>query len=437
MSQNHPPASQSRRDFLKTSSTAIAGATMAAPFVFAAPARAAINSETLKIGLVGCGGRGTGAASQALRADDNVVFWAAADVFEDHVDRTINTLKADADLAKKVDVTPERRFVGLDAYQKLIDSGVDVVLLAASPGFRPKHLAAAVAANKHVFCEKPVATDSPGLRSVMKTAEEAKKKGLSLVSGFCWRYSQPRRELFQRIHDGQIGDVRSMYSTYYTGPVRPIPENAKRGANVTDLEWQLRYWINYTWLSGDSIVEQAIHSVDKVNWCMKDVPPLKCVATGGRQVPSNGGNIYDHFAVYYEYPEAMRAFVGSRQISGCHNENNDYIYGSKGTGLITWSNVGIRGDESWRFRGESKDMYQVEHDELFASIRAGAGKNDGDWMCKSTLMGIMARLAAYTGQEVTWEQALNSQESLVPKNITWDMKIDLPEIARPGITQLV
>ena len=179
-----------------------------------------------------------------------------------------------------------------------------------------------------------MATDAPGLRSVIASANDAKAKKLALVAGFCWRYNFARRALYDKIHNGDIGDVRSIYATYYTGPVKPMPADDKRPAGMSDLDWQVRNWYNFTWLSGDSLVEQAIHSVDKVAWCMKDEPPVKAVATGGRQVPNESGNIFDHFAVYYEYANGLRAYVGSRQIAGCYNENNDYIHGAKGIAEI-------------------------------------------------------------------------------------------------------
>src|SRR6202040_2900605 len=214
---------------------------------------------------------------------------------------SLQTLQKDQ--PDKVKVTPDKCFVGLDAYQNVIDSGGDVVLLATPPGFRPTHLKAAVAAGKHIFCEKPMATDAPGVRSVLESVKLAREKNLSLVAGFCWRYEGARREFYQRIHGGAIGDVRAIYATYYAGRVKPMPAPAERRAGVGDLEWQLRNWYNFVWLSGDGFVEQACHSVDKVAWAMRDVPPLKAVAVGGRQSPNNQGNIFDHMFVVYEYPD--------------------------------------------------------------------------------------------------------------------------------------
>jgi predicted dehydrogenase len=420
----------SRREFLKAS--ALAGSMLAAPAFLPGPLFAKENTDTLRVGLIGCGGRGSGAASQALHADKNVVLTAMGDAFEDPLHRSLSSLQKEH--ADKVKVTPDKCFVGLDAYQKVIDSGVDVVLLATPPGFRPVHLKASVDAGKHIFCEKPVATDAPGVRSVLESVKVAKDKSLALVAGFCWRYEVARREFYRRVLDGAIGDLRAIYATYYTGPVKPMPPVSERAAGMGDLEWQVRNWYNFVWLSGDGYVEQAIHSVDKVAWAMKDQPPLKAVAVGGRQTPNNQGDIYDHMFVVYEYPDDVRAFVGQRQIAHTYSENSDYLMGSAGFGRIP--GLTLKGKESWRFKGPTTDMYQNEHDELFASIRSGKPINDGERMAHSTLMGLMGRMAAYTGQEITWEQALNSQEKLVPDQLDWKMKLDIAPMAIPGATKL-
>ena len=415
----------------------MAGA-VAAPLILTGQASAASPGDTLKVGLIGCGGRGNGAASQALKASQSTILTAVGDVFAEQCQGSLNALKNNAELKDRVKVAPENVFVGLDAYQKVIDSGVDVVLLASPPGFRPQHLKAAVAAGKHIFCEKPMATDGPGVRSVLESVEEAKRKKLALVAGFCWRYELGRREFYQRIHDGAIGPVRAIYATYLTGPVKPMPPATSRPAGMGDVEWQLRNWYNFTWLSGDGLVEQACHSVDKIAWAMKGVLPLKAVANGGRMVPNHEGNIYDHIDVFYEFPDGVRAVMAQRQISNCYSDNSDYLMCAEGTGTIKgWSAPIIIGKESWKYRGPKTDMYQTEHNELFASIRKGEPLNDGVWMAHSTLMAIMGRQAAYTGQEITWEQALNSQDKLVPDNLTWDMKLPITPLAQPGKTKFV
>ena len=424
-----------RRQFIQSSSAAVLGGVVA-PYLGLRQSLLAQNADTIRVGLIGCGGRGSGAARQALNADSNVRLTAMGDVFSHRLQGSWNSLKRAA--KEKVDVDPSMQFLGLDAYKKVIDSGVDLVILTSPPAFRPRHLKAAVDAGKHVFCEKPMATDAPGLRSVMASVAEAKRKRLAIVAGFCWRYDFPRRALYRRIHDGDIGDIRSIYATYYTGPVNPIVPETQRPADMTDLAWQLRYWQNFVWLSGDSICEQAIHSVDKIAWALREEMPVKAVANGGRQIPAHGGNIYDHFSVVYEYKSGLRTHLGSRQIAGCYNENSDYIYGAKGTGLISgWRDVRIEGENSWRYQGPKEDMYQVEHDELFASIRKGEPINDGDRMVTSCMMGILGRMAAYTGREVTWEEAMNSQEQLVPDNLDWNGELPVRPMALPGRTALL
>ncbi|HWW01103.1 MAG TPA: Gfo/Idh/MocA family oxidoreductase [Candidatus Acidoferrum sp.] len=424
----------SRRDFLKTS--ALVSGALAAPAILPGSLFAKENNDRLRVGLIGCGGRGTGAASQALSADKNVVLAAMGDVFEDQLQSSLKGLQQSH--AAQIKVTPETSFIGLDAYQKVI-ANVDVVLLATPPGFRPTHLKAAIDAGKHVFCEKPMATDAPGVRSVMESAKAAKEKGLSLVAGFCWRYDTPRREFYKRIHDGAIGDIRAIYATYYAGRVKPMPPASERPSGMGDLEWQLHNWYNFVWLSGDGYVEQACHSVDKVAWALKDQPPLKAVAVGGRQTPNNEGNIFDHMFVVYEFPNDVRAFLGQRQVGNTYTDNSDYLMGSEGIGKSGWMAPYIKGKETWRYRetGPKVDMYQIEHNELFASIRSGQPMNDGHWMAQSTLMGLMGRMAAYTGQEITWEQAMNSEEKIVPDPIDWKMKLDIAPLAMPGVTKLV
>jgi len=426
----------SRREFLKTSSVAALGSAFASPLVFSSKASAA--GRTLKIGLIGCGGRGTGAAAQALSTGEDVVLTAMADAFPEHVRGSRQNLASNEQFGKRVQVPDEACFAGLDGYQKVIDSGVDVVLLATPPGFRPQHLRAAIDAGKHVFCEKPMATDAPGVRSVLESAAKAKEKNLALVAGFCWRYHPSRRAFYEQVHQGALGDIRAIYATYLTGPVKPMPPANTRPAGMSDVEWQLRNWYNFAWLSGDGLVEQACHSIDKIAWAMKDVPPLKAVATGGRQFPNHEGNIYDHIDVFYEYANGVRAFMAQRQISNCYGDNSDYLMGSDGVGTIkNWNDPIITGKNSWRYNGPKGDMYQIEHNELFDSIRKGQPINDGIWMAHSTLMGLMGRMAAYSGKEITWEMALNSQEKLVPDNLTWDMSLPIKPMAMPGTAEFV
>jgi myo-inositol 2-dehydrogenase/D-chiro-inositol 1-dehydrogenase len=434
---------QSRRQFIRTSGVAVGGI-LAAPLVLGTKSSAA-SGDILKIGLIGCGGRGTGAAGQALNADPNVVLTAVGDAFENATKISLAALRHDEGLAGKVKVDPDHIFVGLDAYQKVLASGVDVVILATPPGFRPIHLKAAIEAGKHIFCEKPVATDAPGIRSVLESVALAKQKKLALVAGFCWRYSVPERALFERVLNGDIGEVRAIYGTYYTSPVKPHPPANQRAAGMTDLEWQVRNWYNYVWLSGDSLVEQAIHAVDWMCWAMKDVPPLKAVAVGGRQIPSPGGNIFDHFEVNYEYANGARGFLGCRQQTNCWSNNTATIFGTAGEAYeMGFAGAPhIKGPKEWSFSGSRhKDMYQIEHDALFASIRRGEPINDGLRLAHSTMAGIMGRMAAYTGKEITWEMAMNSKENLAPDSFasapassSWDVPVKTPPLAMPGFTR--
>jgi predicted dehydrogenase len=422
----------SRRSFLKGSTAAMVGGSLAA--LGTARMVHAAENNTLKVGLVGCGGRGSGAALQALNADPQVILTAMGDAFPEPLQQSLAALSKDKGVGERVKVTPETSFVGLDAYQKVIDSGVDVVLLASPPGFRPYHLAAAVKAGKHIFCEKPMATDAPGVRSVLESSRLAKEKNLCVASGFCWRSDSPRREFYKLVLDGFIGDIQAIHATYLTGPVKPMPPASERPKNMGDLAWQMRHWYNFAWLSGDGLVEQACHSVDKILWAMRDKPPAKAVACGGRMIPNNEGNIYDHISVFYEWDNGARATMAQRQVAGCCSENADYLLGTKGKGAIK-GDLSLDGATSWRYKGPKPSMYQVEHDELFAAIRAGKPFNHGEWMANSTLAAIMGRMAAYTGQQVTWEMAMNSKEKLVPDAPAWDMSLPIVPLAIPGVTK--
>lgn len=424
--------STSRRDVLKMAGLAIAGSTFPSIII---PNRsfAGVNSETLKVGLIGCGGRGSGAAKQALSADPNVVLHAVGDIFPDKMEASLmNLQKVHGDKAK---VDPSRQFLGFDAYQKVLDSGVDVVLLATPPHFRPTHLTAAIEAGKHVFCEKPIAVDGPGVRKVLEAAKLAKQKNLSLMSGFCWRYHEPKRAIFGRINDGAIGDITTVYNTYNTGTLWSFP----RQAGWTDAEFQLRNWMYYTWLSGDHIVEQAVHSVDMMSWAFGGKLPISAVGTGGRQVRTDAlfGQIFDHYGITYEYENGAKGFHFSRQQANCENSYLVESIGTKGRAIADCAKGShqIIGKRNWTFDDSKKyDMYQTEHNELFASIRKGKPINDGEFMSHSTLLAIMGRMAAYTGKKITFEEALNSNEKLGPDSYSWDMKVPMMAVARPGIT---
>jgi myo-inositol 2-dehydrogenase / D-chiro-inositol 1-dehydrogenase len=427
---NPVPSPLSRRQFLTRSSSTLAAASF--PFVVRGLSGAdANNQDTLKLGLVGCGGRGTGAAEQALSADYNTKLHAVADVFSEKAEASIKLLGDK--MVGRVDVPAERQFIGMDGYKKLLEC-CDVVILATPPGFRPMMLEAAVEAGKHIFCEKPMAVDATGYRKAMEAVRKSKEKKLCLVAGFCWRRSPSRKEAIGKVLAGEIGAVTSISSCYHTGPVKPMQEAAARLPEWSDLEWQIRNWYNFSWLGGDGLVEQAVHSVDKLAWAMGDKDPISCVATGGRQIPSAGGNIYDHFSVVYEYPDNVMCHIGSRQIKGCYNEVTDYIRGEKGVLVIGKGDKPfIDGPLRWRFRGEEKNMYQVEHDEFFAAIRKGEVVNDGDWMLHSTMVALMGRMASYTGKKVAWADAINSSEDLAPEEtFNWHSSFQPTPMPQPG-----
>jgi myo-inositol 2-dehydrogenase/D-chiro-inositol 1-dehydrogenase len=422
-----------RRSFIKTTGAVVIGSAMGLDMVFPKTTFAQ-GQSVLKVGLIGCGGRGTGAASQALNADPNVVITAMGDVFQDRLDKAYDLLLKMH--PEKVKVASENKFIGFDAYQQVIDSGVDVVLLATPPGFRPDHLEAAVKAGKHIFCEKPVAVDAPGVRKVLAAAKVAKEKGLSLVSGFTFRYDLPKRELFARVSNGDIGEIRTVTSTRNGGGLWYFP----REANWTDMEYQMRNWYYYNWLSGDFIVEMIVHSLDMMTWAMGGKLPQKASATGGRQsrVDAKWGNIYDHFAVEYDYGNGVKGFNFCRQQTGCSNKNSVEVIGSHGHALVEGGTHKITGKNNWQYQGQTKDMYQVQHDELFASIRNGKPLNDGEFMANSTMMAVLSRMAAYSGQTLSWDQALNSDQTLGPAfdEYRWDLKYPVPGPAIPGFTKV-
>lgn len=421
------PPLTSRRRFLATSAVGVT-AGFHRPLAFAA------GDDLIKVGLVGCGGRGTGAAVNALTADKNVKLVAMADAFEDRLRESLDTLTQKKDIAGKIDVKPDARFVGFDAYKGVI-AHADVVLLCTPPHFRPLHLKAAIDAGKHVFAEKPVAVDAPGVRSVLETCELAKKKNLSVVSGLCLRYDNGFKEVVKRIHGGQVGDVVMLQANDYRGGRWAKP----RQPGWSDMTYHMRNWYNFTWLSGDFNVEQHVHFLDTCAWVMKDQYPVRAMGVGGRTALTGTeyGNIYDHFAVVYEYPDGQRLISTCRQQPGCKNDLSAHVLGSKGRALISerTNGVTITTDKTWVYDGPANQMYQAEHDELFAAVRSGKPINNGDYMAKSTLLAIMGRMAAYTGQQVTWDMALHSKEDLTPPRYDWAVELPDPPAAVPGVTK--
>ncbi len=426
-------SSASRRDFLR-SSAAVAGGTVLSS-LGSVPNAYAAGDDVIKVGLVGCGGRGTGAAEQSINSSTNVKLYAMGDLFPDHLNGCLDKLKQFGD---KVDVADDRKFIGMDAYKKVIDSGVDLVILATPPGFRPGHIKAVIEAGKNLFCEKPVAVDGPGIRTVLAAAEMAKKKGLAVVAGTQRRHQASYLEAIKRIKDGLIGDLVTAQVYWNQGGLWKVD----RTPSMSDMEYQIRNWLYYTWLSGDHICEQHVHNLDVVNWAM-GAHPVRCLALGGRQVRTAPiwGNIYDHFAVEYEYPEGQHTLSMCRQIDGTDGNVSETIVGSKGTYELSPGSYNLRptGGKLERTRGRNlneRNPYEQEHIDLVESIRSGKPLNELKTVAESTLTAIMGRMSAYTGKTVTWEQALNSKLDTMPKNLGFG-PMATPPVAMPGETPLV
>jgi len=416
----------SRRTFIKGTTAAVA-ATIAT--------RAwAGGGETLRVGLIGCGGRGAGAAKQALMADPKTKLTAMGDAFPDRLESSLKSLSKEKEIAERIDVPAERCFTGFDAYKKVIEH-CDVVLLATPPNFRPLHLRAAVEAGKHVFAEKPVAVDAPGVRSVLESCKLAEEKKLSVVSGLCMRYDGNIRDTISKIHAGAIGRIIAMQANDYRGSIWVNPRKPEQ----SDMEYQMRNWYYFTWLSGDFNVEQHVHMLDLCIWAMGDKYPAKAVATGGR-IQRNApefGNIYDHFAVTYMYENGVPFLATCRQQGGCKNDISAIIHGTEGRAEFSTrgSQIVKASGEVLRDKTVHKDHYQIEHDELFASIRNGKPINNGVYMSNSTLLAILGRMAAYTGQELTWNQALNSTQNLTPPHFDWKQPLPEAPVSIPGKTK--
>lgn len=435
----------SRRTFLKTSAAVGAAVTVTGALsakVLGAPSvRTRSAKDPLKIGVVGLGGRGTGATIQALTADADTILWSVGDLFPDRANPSLASIKghlAEKQQESRFQVTPERTFFGFDAYRAVIDSGVDVVLLTSYPYARPEHFRYAVEKGKHIFAEKPCAVDVPGLRIVREAAEAAASKKLVVVSGFNWRYADAEKAAYAKLHEGVIGPVLACHTTFHTGTLPKRP----RKPEWTDIEFQIRNWWHFLWVAGDHIVEQAVHSLDRMSWAFNDQDPLRCVALGGRAAREGPehGNVYDHFSCIFDYPGGRRGFHTCRQIDNCPSDNADYIFAAGGTGVINgWANrqefLDPAGNRLWAYDGPRKDMYQNEHDHLFKCIREGKPHNDGAIYVRSSMLAIMGRMAAYTGQAVTWEQAWASTESLVPTPLAFGPYAMTP-VPIPGRTPL-
>lgn len=408
-----------RRDFVKSGASATAAFLSTVPLVHAAG-----QEKTLKIGLVGCGGRGTGAAENCLTSSPNVQLTALGDMFEDRIKGSLRTLKK----VEGFKVSDENMFTGWNAYQQVINSGVDLVLFATPPGFRPMHLEAAINAGKHVFIEKPCAVDPVGVRKVIATGKKAAEKGLAIVAGTQYRHQTSFIETIKRIHDGQIGEILGGRAYYNAGTLW----KRDRKPEMSDMEYQLRMWIYYDWLSGDQPVEQHIHTIDVTDWAM-NARPVKCLATGGRQVrvEPEFGNVYDHFTMDFEYPGGKHVMSMCRQMANVDNYVGCHIIGTKGEADVYKAE--IKGEKPWKFDGEISiaKAYVQEHADLIASIRNGKPLNEAEHVAHSTLTAILGREAAYTGKGLKWADMLESDLDLSPEKYAFGPNVVRP-VPKPG-----
>jgi predicted dehydrogenase len=381
----------------------------------------------LKAGLIGCGGRGTGAAVNFVDAGPNLQIVALGDVFQDKLDACRASLKKE----RNIEIDDSKCFVGFDSYQKVIDSGVDIVLLCTPPHFRPVHVEAAVNAGKHIFMEKPIAVDPVGARSVLISSKKAAQMGLSMVSGTIRRVQKDYMETYRRVANGEIGEIVSAHIIRNGGSLWA----KKRLPEWSDMEYMLRNWANFCWLSGDHIVEQFIHEVDVMNWFIGKMP-VKAIGWGGRQRRVTGDQ-YDFFSVEYVYDNGMQTHCAARQISGCSNLKKEIITGTKGYADCSGALFDLKGNPIWKYpypkEGDKdltwqvKDPYVQEHINLVTAIRKGTPISDAEAQINSTLVTIMGRISAYTGKDVTWEEILNSDLSLGPKTYEFGPVPNIPE----------
>ena len=441
--------SLNRRAFLKRSSLAAAGAA-ALPSIITAHAAP---DDPIRIGLIGCGGRGTGALLDALGAATNVIYPAAGyhtedvkagaqvtasniqvvalcDVFKDRIDRCREQLR---NLNPPIQIPDEMCFDGFDGYQKLLAvPDINYVIQATPPHFRPMHALAAIQAGKNIFIEKPGAVDGPGVRMLLEAYELAKQKNLGIACGTQRRHMKSYNEAIKRIHDGAIGDIEYL-RCYWNGGVIWVIEKTPQ---MSDLEWQLRNWNYFTWVGGDHYVEQHVHNLDIMNWVM-GTHPIKASGMGGRlerQYPIHG-HIYDHFAVEYEYPNGVRMFSQARQMNRCEGKVEEAVHGTNGaSNCATW--IKPKTGQLWRFREQEVNAYQQEHADLIASIRTGQPINEAKNLAESTLTGIMGRESAYSGQPIEWEQALNSKLRWGPEKYELG-PLPFPEVPKPSNHRLV
>lgn len=409
----------SRRKFLQNSSALVGGVMLAG--LPASSSAFVAGKDEIKIALIGCGGRGTGAASQALSTKANVKLVAMADAFRDRLDESYTNLKNMDGIQKRVEVPEDYKFAGFEAYKQAIDQA-DVVILATPPAFRPAHFEYAISRGKHVFMEKPVAVDAPGIRKVLEVAQQAKTKHLNVVVGLQRRFSKIYGdETVNLLHEGIIGNIVAASAYWNIGAIR-MPQ---RKPGQTEMEYQMRNWYHFTWLSGDHIEDTHIHNLDVVNWVMQDFP-VKAQGNGGRAVAygEDKGQLFDHHSVEFEYGNGVRLNSQCRQISGTWVKLGEYFVGTKGVAETDTKHVIIRdhaGKELFRYRDRNDpNPQQLEHDVLFNAITSGKYINNAETGAKSTMTSILGRMASYSGQVVTWDEALNSNVSLYPQRLAWD-----------------
>ena len=434
---------QNRREFVKNTSLLTAGGLLVSPFFSEASRVNSSVDDTIKIALIGCGGRGTGAIVQALSTKQNVKLVAMADAFKDRLDACYENITSDeqAALKSKIDVKPEHKFTGFDAYMKAI-ALADVVILTTPPGFRPIHFEAAVNAGKHIFMEKPCATDPAGIQRILVAAEKAKAKKLNVVVGLQRHYQTSYREVMKRLQDGMVGDVVSASAWWNNDGVWTNPRKPAQ----TEMEYQMRNWYYFNWICGDHITEQHIHNIDVINWA-KGGYPIKARGTGGREtrVGKDTGEIFDHHIVEFEYADGTILNSQCRHQKGTWAKVDEMVVGTKGKIMFDAAHITDHKGKSLFKHDASKDPnpYQTEHDELFAAIAKGEYKfADAENGAKSTMTSILGRLATYSGQIIEWDKAINSGMSIMPKTFAWDADMPLkPDangnypVAIPGKTK--
>lgn len=398
------PVTTPRRKFLRTS--AGLAATLAAGQLVRHVHAA--GSDRIKVGLIGCGNRGTAAAIDALDADPGAHLVAMADVFGDRLAASLE--KINAHCPERANVDADHRFVGFDAYRHVIESS-DVVLIACASRFHPKYLRAAVDAGRHVFVEKPHGIDPVGIRATQEAADLARTKGLCVVSGLHNRFDQGVRETVQRIHDGQIGEVVSMEVNFLRAPYVLVP----RQAGWSETEYQFRNWYHFSWLSGDDVTQSLVHSLDKACWVMHEEPPLKAHGLAGRSASFGSvyGDMFDHHSVVYEYANSTRLYAFCRTQKECYGGLSDYVFGTKGRASLL--NYMIRGEKNWDFSGKPPNPYKREHQEFFAGIRAGKPLNSGSYMANSTMVAVLGQIVCYTGRQLGWKKAASADFAFPPR----------------------